>query len=190
MVKTFEFDPASHVWVVLDMDARVHAGSGDESTTEYAVTVAASLVRHFLAQSRAVGLLTFSDGLRMIEPDGGGSQLPYMLELLAVVQPASDVGLGSLLLQQGHGWGRQTTLIAVTASVERGWTHALRALRLRGVRTAATLIDAESFGGPAGAAALQSELLTNQIAATRVRCGDDIPTALSRTAGASVAAAP
>ena len=190
MVKTFEFDPASHVWVVLDMDARVQAGSGDESTTEYAVTVAASLARHFLAQSRAVGLLTFSDGLRMLEPDRGGSQLTSMLELLAVVQPVGDVGLGSLLLHYGHHWGRQTTLIAVTSSVERRWAHALRALRLRGVRTAATLIEAESFGGPAGAAALRSELLANQIAATRVRRGDDIPAALSRTAGRPLAAAP
>ena len=189
MVKTFELDPASHVWVVLDMDERVQAGSGDESTTEYAVTIAASLVQHFLAQSRAVGLLTFTDGLRTVEPNRGGHQLTQMLELLAIAQPVGDVRLGSLLLQQGHQWGRHTTLIAVTSSVERGWAEALRALRLRGVRTAATLVDAESFGGLAGAAALQNELLSGDIPATRVQRGDYIPTAMSHaSAGVSVRA--
>ncbi|MES4793281.1 MAG: DUF58 domain-containing protein, partial [Chloroflexota bacterium] len=36
MVKTFELDPASDIWVILDLERRVHAGSGDDSTEEYA----------------------------------------------------------------------------------------------------------------------------------------------------------
>lgn len=181
MVKTFELDPASHVWVVLDMDARAQAGSGDESTTEYAVTVAASLVRHFLEQSRAVGLLTFTDGLHTVQPDRGGHHLTNMLELLAVAQPVGDVRLGSLLLQHGHQWDRHTTLIAVTSSVESGWADALRALKLRGVRAAATLVDAESFGGPPGAAAMKDGLLAGDIDATCVQRGDYIPVAMAHT---------
>jgi uncharacterized protein (DUF58 family) len=48
MAKTFEMDPTSNVWVVLDLHGDVQAGSGDESTEEYGVRVATSLVYHFL----------------------------------------------------------------------------------------------------------------------------------------------
>ena len=36
MVKTFEMDPTSNVWVLLDLEGAVQAGEGDESTEEYA----------------------------------------------------------------------------------------------------------------------------------------------------------
>ena len=34
MVKTFELDPASDIWIVLDLEQRVNFGSGDQSTEE------------------------------------------------------------------------------------------------------------------------------------------------------------
>src|ERR687885_1385950 len=48
MVREFELDPTADVWIVLDLNADVQAGSGLDSTEEYAVTAAASLARHFL----------------------------------------------------------------------------------------------------------------------------------------------
>src|SRR5579872_2072763 len=58
MVREFELDPTADVWIVLDLDAEAHAGSGLESTEEYAVTATASLARHLLDQGRAVGLVS------------------------------------------------------------------------------------------------------------------------------------
>src|SRR5690606_17012240 len=38
MVKEFDLDPTSDIWLVLDLEQRVQAGAGEESTEEYAVT--------------------------------------------------------------------------------------------------------------------------------------------------------
>src|SRR5439155_21655556 len=82
MVKEFELDPFSDVWVILDLDRQAHHGSGPDSTEEYSVTVAASLARHFLMQNRSVGLLAQKE---VLPPDRGIRQLTKVLELLAVV---------------------------------------------------------------------------------------------------------
>src|SRR5581483_4424490 len=58
MVREFELDPTADVWVVLDLNSDVHAGTGMESTEEYAVTATASLACHLLDQGRAVGLVS------------------------------------------------------------------------------------------------------------------------------------
>jgi len=42
MVKEFELDPFADIWLVLDLDQRIMAGSGVESVEEYAVTICAS----------------------------------------------------------------------------------------------------------------------------------------------------
>ena len=55
-VKEFELEPSGNVWILLDLDRRVQAGSDEESTEEYAVIFAASLVNAMLAEGRAVGL--------------------------------------------------------------------------------------------------------------------------------------
>jgi len=52
MVKTFELDPASDIWVILDMERRVSAGREEESTEEYGVRVAGSVARHYVVNNR------------------------------------------------------------------------------------------------------------------------------------------
>ena len=42
-VKMFELDPASDIWIILDLEKGVHVGEGDESTEEYSIRIAASL---------------------------------------------------------------------------------------------------------------------------------------------------
>ncbi|MCS7002591.1 MAG: DUF58 domain-containing protein, partial [Dehalococcoidia bacterium] len=53
MVKDFELDPSSEVWIVLDLQRSVHLGSGDDSTEEYGVTIAASIARRLIETNRS-----------------------------------------------------------------------------------------------------------------------------------------
>src|SRR5690606_19401244 len=69
MVKTFELDPASDIWVILDLERRVNAGRGEESTEEYGVRAAASIARHYLVSNRTVGYMSFGRDLQIIEPE-------------------------------------------------------------------------------------------------------------------------
>lgn len=59
MVREAELEPSGDVWIVLDLNRAGHSGSGEESTLEYAIVLAASLTASLLGASerRAVGLL-------------------------------------------------------------------------------------------------------------------------------------
>ncbi|MXX79657.1 MAG: DUF58 domain-containing protein [Chloroflexi bacterium] len=174
-VKTFELDPASHLWVVLDLSSQDHVGSGDDATIETAVTVAASVVRLFINQSRSVGLMMFGERLDVIEPDRGSQHFGRILESLAVAQPIGSVPVASILYQQSRRWGRHTTVIVVTASTDPRWQGAIRTLTQRGVKVAVALLDLESWGGRAGAAGTAAELRALGVQVNVVRQGEYIP---------------
>lgn len=183
MVKTFELDPASDVWVVLDLERRVHAGKGDESTEEYAVRVAASVARHYLIANRSVGLLSFGRDLEIVEPERGPQQLTRILESLALAQAVGDVPLGNLLLEEQRRFGRHTTLVVVTASTDDHWLPAALSLAQRGVRMAVVLIDPSTFGDTRSPLMLYGELTASDIPTYVVAQGDDLMLALSAPGG-------
>ena len=177
-VKTFELDPASHLWVILDLSSQDHIGSGDDATIETAVTVAASVVRLFINQNRSVGLMMFGDRLDVIEPDRGSQHFGRILESLAVAQPVGSVPVASILYQQSRRWGRHTTVIVITASTDPRWQGAIRTLTQRGVKAAVALLDLESWGGRSGAPATAVELRAMGVQVNLIRQGDHIPSVM------------
>ncbi len=181
MVKTFELDPASDIWVVLDLEQRVNAGSGDDSTEEYGVRVAASLARHYLVQNRSVGLITFGRDLRVIEPERGQQQMTRILELLAMARAVGDAPLANILQEEQRRFGRHTTLIVVTPATDDSWLTAIQALTQRGVRAAVVLMDPSTFGSDKSPLLMYGELTASDILTYVVRKGDDLSVALSPT---------
>ena len=177
-VKTFELDPASHLWVILDLSSQDHMGSGDDASIETAVTVAASVVRLFINQNRSVGLMMFGDRLDVIEPDRGSQHFGRILESLAVAQPVGTVPVASILYQQSRRWGRHTTVIVITASTDPRWQGAIRTLTQRGVKAAVALLDLDSWGGRSGAAATAVELRALGVQVNLIRKGDHIPSVM------------
>ena len=195
-VKTFELDPASHLWVILDLSSQEHLGSGDDATIETAVTVAASVVRLFINQSRSVGLMMFGERLDVIDPDRGSQHFGRILESLAVAQPVGNVPVSSILYQQSRRWGRHTTVIVITASTDPRWQGAIRTLTQRGVKVAVALLDLASWGGRGGADGTVAELRALGVQVNVIRQGDHIPSVMvgqipgGAARGAAVAEAP
>ncbi len=177
-VKTFELDPASHLWVIVDLSSQDHIGVGDDATIETAVTLAASVVRLFINQNRSVGLMMFGERLDVIEPDRGSQHFGRILESLAVAQPIGTVPVASILYQQSRRWGRHTTVIVVTASTDPRWQGAIRSLTQRGVKAAVALIDLESWGGRGGASATAVELRALGVQVNLIRKDDHIPSVM------------
>lgn len=182
MVKTFELDPASDIWIVLDLEQRVNAGSGDESTEEYGVRVAASVARHYLVQNRSVGFIAFGRDLRVIEPERGQQQMTRILELLAMARAVGDAPLANILQEEQRRFGRHTTLIVVTSATDDSWLTAIQALTQRGVRAAVVLLDPSTFGGDSSPLLMFGELTASDILTYVVRSGDDLSLVLSPTA--------
>ena len=176
MVREFELDPTADIWIVLDLDGEVHAGSGLESTEEYAVTAAASLARHLLDQGRAVGLVSQTATL---PADRGPRQLERILEVLALVQAGSRLTLTALLGAEVSRFARSSTLIVVTPSTAEGWARYCQALSGRGVHTTAVLIEAATFGTAPSTLLLVSSLAAAHIPTYLVKRGDRLDHALS-----------
>lgn len=179
MVKQFELDPASDIWVVLDLEAQHHVGEGEDGTEESAVQVAAAVVRHFVNASRSAGLITFGDDLRVDEPDRGQSHFTRTLESLALARAVGDVSLSSLLLEESRRFGRHTTVVVVTPSTDEQWAYTLMSLAARGVKVAAVLIEADTFGPAPSPLPVYGTLAAAGIYAYTVKAHDDLRRVLS-----------
>lgn len=203
IVKEFELDPTADIWVFLDMDEaplvdnrrRVEPKPEDmppafweqpevfelpASTEEYAVTIAASLSKHFLARDRAVGLLSYGQTRELLQSDRGERQLNKILETLAVIHAQGRIPIAEILASEGARFGRNTTLIVITSSPDVGWVSALRDLGRRGIRGVGVVVDPASFGSSLNVEPVLDGLSASSLLSYRVRYGDSIADVLSR----------
>jgi uncharacterized protein (DUF58 family) len=146
MVKTFEMDPTSNIWIVLDLDGAVQAGEGDESTEEYGVRIAASVAYHFLQSNRMLGLMMDGAEKVIMDPLRGSQQYGRMLEALAVAEARGYTPLSELLQNEGRRMGRHTTCVIITSSTDPEWVTSLGLLLQQGARAAVVLLDPATFG--------------------------------------------
>ena len=145
--KTFDAEVSGDLWIVLDLDAGVQAGEGEESTEEYGVILAASLAERMLRQNRAVGLVAYGARDAYVMPGRGEGQLWHLLQALARVQAGESAPLATVLTEMRTVLGRRTTVAVITPSSDPAWVEALWPLLRRGVAPAAILLDPASFGG-------------------------------------------
>ncbi|MCX2726191.1 DUF58 domain-containing protein [Thermomicrobium sp. 4228-Ro] len=201
MVKEFELDPSTDLWLVVDGDRRHHVrlsidggergSTGIEawldSTEEYAVTIAASLARFFLEQNRAVGLIAQGARPIVLPTDRGARQLVKMLEFLADFHAEGTEPLQNVLLAEQAHFGRQSSLIIITPSTDEAWVRVLADLVVRSVRALAVLVEPSTFGGTESSLLVVSELAALGVPFVLVKYGDDLRRALATPAGLALA---
>jgi uncharacterized protein (DUF58 family) len=177
MVKEFELDPFSDIWVVLDLDGRWHYGHGPESTEEYSVTAAASLAKHFLMQNRSVGLLAQRE---VLPPDRGIRQLTKVLELLAVVRTDHRESLTELLSAESMRLSRLATLVVVTPSVDGSWVTVCQHLAERSVKVLVALVESATFGSGIAAIDVVGSLAAASVPTYLVKRGEPLEALLTQ----------
>lgn len=174
VVKTFEMDPTSNIWVILDLDRHEQAGEGDESTEEYGVRIATSLAHHFLSSNRMFGLMMAGEERVVLDPARGPQQYARVLESLAVASASGYTPLEQLLEEEGRRLGRHTTVILVTSSLEKEWVYALGILLQQGCRASVVLMDPESFGRKDAGELPADDLAASGVVTYLVRAQSDI----------------
>ncbi len=179
MVKTFELDPSSDIWIMLDLEGKVQAGVEEESTEEYGVSVAASIVRYFIGANRAVGYMSYGERLDILEPERSQEHYDQILESLALAKGKGDALLYQLIAAEERRFGRHTTLVVITSSTDESWVLTLQSLLQRGVRVAVVLVEPSSFGASTNSLLVVSQLAAADITTYLVRKGDNIGSALS-----------
>jgi uncharacterized protein (DUF58 family) len=148
MSKTFEQPLTTDIWIVLDLDRRVHHGEGEESTVEYAISLAASMASQVHSRGRQVGLIANDARGTFLEPHRVLRQDRLILDYLAIAQ--AD---GSASLSQALAWDRMRRLprraiAVITPSAEPDWVRLLQAVRGRRTTLIVFYLDVTSFGGP------------------------------------------
>ena len=201
IVKEFELDPTADVWILLDMERGIHAGSWWEqawyereftdlwmqnrvaklapNTEEYAVTVAASLSKYYLDRQRAVGLAASDQQHAFAQPDRGERQLSRLLEMLAVVESDGNTPFAYFLAEEVARLNRNITLVLVTPSAEPDWIRFAQDARRRGIHLIAVLVDSSSFGVHADFDRVVGELAASGVTTFVIHEGDDLREALS-----------
>jgi uncharacterized protein (DUF58 family) len=190
MVKVFELDPASDIWVVLDLQRGVHAGEGDDGTEEYAVRIAASVSRFFLTANRTVGFMSYGRGFDVIEPERGVPQYTRILESLAMARSWGDVPLGDMLSNEARRFGRHTTVVVITPSTDEAWVGSLAMLQSRGVKAAAIVLEPSTFGGAESSLGVFASLAAADLFSYMVKHADDLQSALGAVVAPDVPATP
>jgi uncharacterized protein (DUF58 family) len=202
MVKEFEQDPQSEVWLFLDTHKGVHFARPEQdaeshpiddlfllrrrqvklqpSSLEYAVSITASLAHYFIGQRRAVGLVTASyRSYKVITAERSERQEAKILEELAFLQAESTYTLPGLVTAQMGQLPQGSSAILVTPMI---WTELLIAvdsLQRRNLRPVVVLLMVESFGSRTSNEELAQSLTERNIPLCRVYCDADLSETLS-----------
>jgi uncharacterized protein (DUF58 family) len=147
MSRSFETREGGDAWIVLDLDARVHAGEAPESTLEYAISLAASIADSALRRGAAVGMVCNDRALTLIDAARGDQQRNRLLEHFTLAQADGTVSLHTLLEAQSERWKMRGGVIVITPSGNSAWVEKLIDLGVRGHRNLVVYLDPRGFGG-------------------------------------------
>ncbi len=148
MSKTFEQPLTADIWLVLDLDRGVHHGEGEESTVEYAISLAASIAIHVHGRGRKVGLIANDARATLLEPHRAARQDRVILDYLALAQADGVQNLAGAMAWERIRRLPRRAIAVVTPSPDPGWVPAMQAVRGRNDPLLAFYIDASSFGAP------------------------------------------
>lgn len=146
MVKEFEQEPGSNVWIVLDLDSSARYGEEPDDTEEYGVTIAASVAKKYLDSTRSVGLVAFGASPELIQAEKGPAQMGRLLEALAVCHATGSMPLSEVILVESSRFTRATTLVIVTSSTDLGAVASMDYVMRKRVRCVVLYVDPTSFG--------------------------------------------
>ena len=184
MVKMFDDGRApsssEDVYVVVDMHRASHQGQGDEGTEEYAVTVAASLVKKYMDRGLQVGLIISGDPLVSFLPGRGEEHYSRMMEALALVQASGEIPIDHVIATRMKPVISDSTIVVVSPATTPSLADAVRQLRIRGVLVSVVLLDPASFGGITSSSNLARQLRWLGIPVYIARKGEELFKVLDR----------
>ncbi len=200
MVKEFEQDPQTEVWLYLDAQAKAHyqkpyqteelevdamifarrpAFKLPPSTLEYAVSITATLAHFFIAQRRAVGYASAGQTLTIHAAERSERQEAKILETLAFVEANGTWSIAELVGAHASQLPRGSTVILVTPTAHADLLHAVDDLQLRRLRPMVVLIRADTFGGAGGAEKLVAALRARRVPLCVIEYEADLSQALA-----------
>ena len=178
MVMVFDADRSQDrsktLWVILDMQEAFHCGEGEETTEEYSVTIAASVIQKYLENGIRAGLMASGDETYLFPPERGEEHLWRILEALALIKATGKISAARLLSEQMGQLSGDSMVVIISPSATGQLMDTIRQLRNRVSSIVVVLLDAASFGGDTKATQMVRSLSSIGVQAYIVRQGDDL----------------
>jgi uncharacterized protein (DUF58 family) len=144
-VRLFDGSPASDWWIMVDLQDEVQIGSGEDSTEEHSIILAASLADRGLRTHHEVGLIINGQRFDYLPPRTGANQRWDILRTLALAS-RGETSLGKILERLSPNLGRNASLMIITPTTKIDWLKSLVHLRWRGIVPTILLLNTRSFG--------------------------------------------
>jgi len=210
MVKEFDQDPQSEMWILLDVQSRVHAERKQEaplapeswlfgqrpkfrlapSTIEYAMSISASLAHYFARQNRAVGLVAAGRAYTVIQAERSERQEAKILETLAFLSAEGRMPIAGLAQAHARQLPSGSGVVIITPTVYNDILSAVDELLRRNLRPVVILLMTQSFGGAPGSEDVAQSLEARGVPVCPIYCDADISLALSSFAAAQISTTP
>jgi uncharacterized protein (DUF58 family) len=182
MVKVFDPDrshsSAKTVWVVLDMCKSAQAGSGNNSTEEYGITIATSILKKYVESGWPVGFMALAEKPYIFPLETGSHHLGQMTTALATMKALGQTSIEQVINGESPRFDLNTMLIIITPSwSERLVTPLVQVKGQQGV-VVTILLDPGSFMEPKSTSVVPRSLVLNGVQTYVVRSGDNLATVL------------
>jgi len=152
MVKEFDPEPTSDIWILLDLTepdepeldpdagAARYPGPSTDEALEYAIAVAGSLAEQCLADGRKVGLIVNRSMPIRLDADSSQRQWFRIFETLAVASSFGHRSIFEAIQAESRRFSRNSGLIVITSSASLDWVVAAQSLVQRQVPVTAVLV--------------------------------------------------
>lgn len=167
MVKEFDEDSQSSVWLLLDAQKGKYVRQNEKiepaydrnyvstgktkevvlprDSFEYAVSIAASIAKYFLEKNLTVGFASAGARAVILPPEKGLRQLNKILESLAVVQDVGSTPIELLVEKQSKNISKGSALILISPYQSQTYENFMETLRRRGFHVLKVVLDNNSF---------------------------------------------
>jgi uncharacterized protein (DUF58 family) len=191
MVKVFDAEHLKYsiknIWLILNMHQAIQSGSGNETTEEYSITIASSLMKKYIDSGKQVGLITSGSQDYLFTPDTGDEHLQKVLEALALIKATGNLPIDELISDKTELFKSDSAIIIISPSADDRITEVARYLEKRDTMVIVILLDSASFGKPVSTASMPKRLISSGVSIYYVKSGQNLARALdSRTSSSSL----
>ena len=132
---------------MLDMHAESHYGDNEQSSDDYAITVAASVIKKSLTDGMRVGLLTAGNNSQFAQPERGEEHQWQLFKTLALMKTGTSARLNELAAEYLPRLRDNPPIIVIVTSATRNLLETIHQLRSRTAMVVVIYLDITGWGG-------------------------------------------
>ncbi|MDP2965727.1 MAG: DUF58 domain-containing protein [Pelolinea sp.] len=167
MVKEFDDDTQSSVWILLDAQRGKYARQDEiiepaidrnyvsirktnqfllpKDSFEYAVSIAASITKYFLERNLTVGFACASESAYILPPEKGHRQLNKIFERLATIKDKGSLPFEQLIEKQVKNISKGSALILITTYLDQPNEIIMEMLHRKGFQVLSVILENNTF---------------------------------------------